>query len=301
MTADLAFHRDGIALNEAKEIQFRLQPELRFQDGRVPKLAEVLAGAKPGDVREAEAQIGSASADPALRGRTIRVTFTVHDLKMLRLPEVDAAFLRGIGFDSQEELTDALRGVLERRVHFQQRQAVRREILDQLMKEANFDLPADLVSRQEKSTLRRQVQEMRQGGMSDSEIRAREAEVRANAHESTLQSLKEFFLLSKIAEAEGLKVEDDDLEHEIAAIAARTDETPRRVRARIEKEGLAEGIASQILERKTIDRILEFVRYEEIPLQEERAVETLDQSAGLAVAEPEAEGGDAADSGATPE
>ena len=56
---------------------------------------------------------------------------------------------------------------------------------------------------------------------------------------------------------------------EIEAIAARTDESPRRVRARLEKEGLADALASQILERKAIDRILEYVTYEEVPLVEE--------------------------------
>ena len=116
ITADLRFHRDGQVLNEAKEIQFRLQPELRFQDGSVPDLAEALAGVKPGESREAEAKIGSGSADPNLRGQTIRVTFQVHDLKQLRLPEVDAAFLSTIGFDSADELREALREVLERRL-----------------------------------------------------------------------------------------------------------------------------------------------------------------------------------------
>lgn len=292
VTADLAFHKDGIQLNQAKEIQFRLQPELRFQDGTVPDLAGALVGARPGDVREADAQVGTSSPDPALRGQQIRVTITVHDLKTLRLPEVDQKFLDSIGFESETELRDALREVLERRVAFQQRQAVRRQIVDQLASETPFDLPADLVARQERSTLRRQVDEMRQAGMSEAEIRAREAEIRANAHESTLKSLKEFFLLSKIADAEDVKVEDEDVEMEILSIAQRTDETPRRVRARIEKEGLGEGLATQILERKTIDRILEFTKIEDTVHEVEKAVETLDETA-LPAYEPaaDAEGG----------
>ena len=93
ITADLQFHRDGQVLNEAKEIQFRLQPELRFQDGHVPDVAKALTGVRPGESRETDAKIGSGSADPSLRGQTIRVTFQVHDLKRLRMPEVDAAFL----------------------------------------------------------------------------------------------------------------------------------------------------------------------------------------------------------------
>ncbi len=282
ITADLAFHHDGRTYNEAKEIQFRLQPELRFQDGSVPGVDAVLVGVKPGETREADAKIGSSSPDPSLRGKTIRMTFQVLDLKTLRLPDLDAEFFKKTGFDDEADLRQALRGVLERRHDYQKRQAVRGEILDKLVAETPFDLPADLVSRQEKTTLRRLAMELRQGGLSDTDLRAREAELRANAHESTLKSLKEFFILAKIAEAEDIEVKDEDLEFEIDAIASRTEESPRRVRARVEKEGLADAMASQILERKTIDRILEFVKLEEIPMVEDREVETLDQAATTA-------------------
>jgi hypothetical protein len=117
-----------------------------------------------------------------------------------------------------------------------------------------------------------------------------EAEVRANAHETTLRSLKEFFVLARIAEAEGITVEDEDLEMELEALAERRGESVRRLRARAEKEGLADALATQILERKALDRILKSVEIEDIPLDEpEPVVETLDQSATPAVAEEPAE------------
>ncbi len=282
VTADLRFTKDGETLNEVKEIQFRLQPELRFQDGKVPNLEAALVGVKPGETREADALIGSSSPDPRLRGQTIKVEFIVNDLKTLRMPEVNDAFLNGIGFDSIKDLRSGLRGVLERRLEFQKRDGIRREILSELVGATPFDLPADLVSRQEKSTLRRQVHELQQSGLSANDIRAREAELRANAHESTLQSLKEFFLLAKIAEEEKIKVEEEDLEHEIEILASRSDESIRRIRARVEKEGLGDALASQILERKTIDRIIEFVKFEDVELVEDKPVETIDETAGLA-------------------
>ncbi len=71
LTADLKFHKDGTELNEAKEIQIRLQPELRFQDGHIPDLESVLKGVKPGETKEATAQIGSSSPDPRLRGQSV--------------------------------------------------------------------------------------------------------------------------------------------------------------------------------------------------------------------------------------
>jgi trigger factor len=290
LTADLTFFRpDGSHLNEVKEIQFRLQPELRFQDGQIPGIGAALQGIKPGEARDVDARLGSAVADPSLRGQTVRVRVLVHDLKKLRMPEVNPQFLATIGFESIGELRDAVRDALKRRYEAQQKQAVRRQILDHLIAATPFDLPSDLVSRQEKSTTSRLVGELRQEGFSDSDIRAREAEIRANAHEMTLRSLKEFFILARIADAEGIKVEDEDLELEIEALAARTDESVRRIRARVEKEGLGDALATQILERKALDHILKTVEIEDVPLDEpERAVETVDQTATPA-AEPELE------------
>lgn len=280
VVANLTFDKDGIRLNEVKEARFRLQPELRFQDGHIPGLDAALLGAKVGEFREAEAKIGSASPDPALRGQTVRVTLEILDLKMYRLPELDQSFLSSIGFESENELREILRSLVERRFAYQQREAVRRSLLDQLRAQTPFDLPADLVSRQEKSVLRNRVLELRESGLSDAQIRAREAEIRANAHEATEQMLQEFFILSRIADVEEVKVEDEDIELEIMAIAARTDESPRRVRSRLEKEGLLESLATQLLERKTIDRILEYATIEDVSLdREEPGVETIEQSA----------------------
>ena len=212
----------------------------------------------------------------------------MHDLKQIRLPEINPEFLSSIGFDNLEELRDAVREALKRQNESQQKQTIRRQILDALIAATPFDLPADLVSRQEKSTTDRLVMELRQEGFSDNDIRAREAEIRANAHEMTLRSLKEFFILARIAEAEGIKVEEEDFELEIEAMAARTDESVRRVRARVEKEGLGDALATQILERKALDHILKFVEIEDVHLDEvETDVETVDQSASPAV-EPDA-------------
>ncbi|MFO0891474.1 MAG: trigger factor [Isosphaeraceae bacterium] len=287
ITADLEFLRpDGSVLSHAKEIEFRLQPELRFQDGHIPEMGRGIEGAKPGDVREVEAKLGSSAADPGLRGQGVNVRVTVHDLKQVRLPEVNPAFLASIGFDSREELREAVQDALKRRHDAQQKQAIRRQVLDHLIGQTPFDLPSDLVARQEKSTISRLVMELRREGFSDNDIRAREAEIRANAHEITLRSLKEFFILARVAEDAGIKVEEEDIDLEIEALAARSDESTRRIRARIEKEGLGDSLATQILERKALDHILGYVETEDVALDEpETAVETVDQTASPAVAE----------------
>ena len=243
VTADLVFLRpDGVALNEVKETQFRLQPELRFQDGAIPNLGAVLVGARPGETRKAEAKLGTAARDPRLRGATITVEVRVHDLKQVRLPEINQAFLNSIEFESLSSLRAAVHDALKRRNQSQQRLALRQQVLDNLLRQTPFALPSELVTREEANTIRRLIRELRQEGMSDDDIRAREAEIRANAHESTLQSLKEFLLLAKIAETESITIDDSDLGVELEAIAERTGESVRRIRARLEKEGMTDDL-----------------------------------------------------------
>ncbi len=294
VTADLVFFRpDGSTLSEVKEIQFRLQPELRFRDGSIPRLGETLVGAKPGETRKGEANLGTSTGEVALRGATVPVEIRLHDLKQIRLPEINTSFLNSIGFLSLEELREAVQEALQRRAETQQRQSLRRQILDQLLEKTPFDLPADLVRREEQGTIRRLVADLRAEGIDDNEIRASEAAIRANAHESTLRSLKELLLLSRIAEAEDLEVDADDLEIEIESIAERTGESPRRIRSRLEKEGTLQQYSTQILERKVIDHILQLSHVEDdltAAATTEESVETVDHAAAEPDPNGEAEG-----------
>ncbi len=282
LTADLIFHYpDGRVMNQAKEIQFRLQSELRFQNGTIAQAGSALVGVKPGDTREVKATLGSAIDDPSLRGATIAVEVRVIDLKRLRVPELDQEFLNSVDLASVDELRDEVRTFLTHKLESEQRQAIRAQLLDAMLRETPFDLPADLVSREEKSTIETLVARLKQEGTTDREIRACAAQIRANAHESTRRALQEYLLLSRIADEESITVEEEDFALEIEAIAARTKESVRRVRARVEKEGGARSMATQILERKVIDRILEEADIEDVAVapREEASVETIDVAA----------------------
>ena len=74
---------------------------------------------------------------------------------------------------------------------------------------------------------------------------------------STALALKEHFVLQKIAEVEKIDINEDEINDEIERIADQDDESPRRVRARLEKEDLMETLAAQIIERKALNLILE--------------------------------------------
>ncbi len=84
-----------------------------------------------------------------------------------------------------------------------------------------------------------------------------EHELRQNSLASTKTALQEHFILERIAEDEEIDAEPGDYDTEIALIAFQSREPVRRVRARIEKQGLMDALRNQIIERKVIELIKE--------------------------------------------
>ncbi len=138
-----------------------------------------------------------------------------------------------------------------------------------------------MLQRQSHRELQRAVMELQRSGFSDEEIRAHENELRQNSAASTARALKEHFILERIAEEEKIDAAEEDYEAEIRLIAAQSGESPRRVRARLEKSGSMDVLRNQIIERKVIERILEHATFKEVPYELRRTdEEAIDQAAG---------------------
>ena len=64
-------------------------------------------------------------------------------------------------------------------------------------------------------------------------------------------------------------------------IAAQSEQTPRRMRARLEKEGMMDVLRNQIIERKVIELILSHAEFKEVPYSPEGIeAEAIDQGVG---------------------
>ena len=190
------------------------------------------------------------------------------DVKKQRLPDLTKEFLDRIGVESEEELRDDVRDILQRQVTYEQRQATRAQVLEKITESANWDLPEQLVRKQVENAMRRQILEMQQANFTKQEIRARENELRQRALTTTRQALKEHFVLDKIATKEEIEDNPGDIDGEIRLMALQSGESPRRVRARLVKSGLIENLEAQIRERKAVDFILERAKFKDVEMKQ---------------------------------
>jgi trigger factor len=282
LVADMTTRDGDRVISELKELRLRIEPRLAFKDAVAERFAEQTRGANPGDTRQVDITLSDAAAEKALQRRTLQATLAIHDVKSMRLPELTPEFLERFGVRSEEQLRERIRVVMERRLEYLQRQSAREQVLSQIASASSWELPQELLARQARKALARKVMEMRSSGMSEEEIRGRQRLLQQDVLRSTELALKEHFVLQKIAEVEKIDVDEDDINDEIERIAYQNDESPRRVRARFEKEDVLDALAAEIIERKALDLVLESAEYEDVPLgQKEEAapVATVEEQA----------------------
>jgi trigger factor len=269
IVADVVTRAGERVLSTLAEQQFRVDKQLAFKDGIASKFGAQVKGANTGDKRVVDIELSSAVADTSLRNKTVQATFDIKDVKTLRLPELTHDFLHTFGVHTPEQFRELLRVLLRRRLEYQQRQSAREQVLLHIAAAGSWELPEDLLVRQARKAMARRVMEMRSDGISEDEIAGRQRVLQQDVMQSTALALKEHFVLQKIAETEKIDVSEDDLNAEIERLAAQSEESPRRVRARLERDDLLDALAAEMIERKALDLVLETAEYEDVPLTSE--------------------------------
>jgi trigger factor len=279
LIADMTTRLGDQVLGSAKECTLRVDDTLAFKDGVAEQFGAQTKGAKVGDKRTVDITLSDSVAAAQLRGQTVEATLEIKEVKAMKLPELTHEFLHNFGVHTPEQLNEKVRGLLESRLEYQQRQSARDQVLGQIAASATWELPNDLLVRQARKSMARKVMEMREAGMSDEEIQGRQRLLQQDILRNTALALKEHFVLQKIAEVEKIDISDDEIDNEIETLADQSNQSPRRVRAQLEKDDLLDTLAAQIIERKTLDLILESAEYEDVPLDQESAVATVEQQA----------------------
>jgi trigger factor len=215
--------------------------------------------------------ISDEAAVEELRGKKVTMEVEIVEVKRFELPELTPAVIAELGaFESEEELRTAVRQQLENRLDYHRRQRVRQQVAEALTASADWELPPELLKRQSLRELERSILELRRSGFDDDSIRRYVNQLRQSVMASTARSLKEHFILERIAEEASIAETAADYDEEIRAIAAQTSESPRRVRANLEKRGLMDVLRNQIIERKTVSLIESEATFKDVPFEFEK-------------------------------
>ena len=257
ITADWELRTDEEQVASEKEDELAVRGK-RFGGVELEQdLAEALKDATSGDEHEIKGRILDEYPIEKWRGKDCIVQLTVKEIRRPELPALDEEFAESLDFDSVDELKESVRGHLAQEKERSVNLALERQMFDQLIEAAPFDLPEGVLKAQARNIMLRQQYRLRMRGMPEEEMEKHLEELRDASEEAAERNLKIFFILNRIADKEKLFVTENEVENHIAAMANAYHTTVPAMRRRIEQEGSLNELRAGMRENKVINLLME--------------------------------------------
>lgn len=234
---------------------------------QIDDLAAQLAGTKPGETKTIKVTAPGSHPAEKIRGKEVDLEVAVKDIKALDLAEIDDAFLESLGFDDQQQLLDELRAQMVERIDNDTKVAMHNQVRSHLLKTVNIELPAKLTQGQESRVINKRANELMMRGTPVEAIRANLDKLREGATDQAKNELKLFFTLGKYAEQHEIEVDESEVNGQIAQMAMMQQQRPEKMKQDMAKNGQLQDLWLSLRERKTLDKLLESVKIEEVEVK----------------------------------
>ena len=193
-----------------------------------------------------------------LRGRQVRYTVTVKDIRVRVLPNLDDELAKDLGeFDSLDALRERVRADLVAAGERDSEGAMRAELLRQLASRVTIDVPEALVTRDLDRRLEHFVSHLLSQRVDPRQANVDWERIRDEQRPAATDTVRSTLMLDEIATREAIEVTDADVEAEIVRQAEESGRTPSAVRAFIEKEGGLAQVATGLRREKAIALLVE--------------------------------------------
>jgi len=249
----------GIPESEAKldNTEIHVRPNGFVGAVPVPKLDEMLAGAKAGDKKTTTVEVPKTYFREEYQGRTMDVEIDIKEVKYLKPADIDEQFLQRYHVDSEQELRDHVRDNLQAQLESQVRTDMSEQIYQHLLSNTSFDLPVDIVARQAGTILQRQYINLLARGLSREQVDEQMDQLRAGSEEQARQQLKTFFIMDRVAEKYEIDVTDEEINGHIAQVAIQRGQRPEKLKEQMERDGSLAQFRLDIRQGKCIGKLLE--------------------------------------------
>lgn len=226
--------------------------------GNPPGFDEHLMGVVANDERQFSVTYKDDYEVAELAGATVDYQVVVKGLRRKEVPELTDAFAKDVSeVETLEALRDRIRHDLQHEAEHEADHKVRHDLLQNLAGRMRAPVPTALVDREIERRLEEFVRRLMDQGMDPMKAGIDWQEFRERQKGPSEETVKSTLVLDTIARLEHLTADEADIAAEIEKFAERTGRTALAVRARLEKEGGLDRIASGIRREKTVAWLIE--------------------------------------------
>jgi trigger factor len=236
---------------------------------------ENLRGANIGDHKDFDVKYPDDYPDPKLAGKNYHYAVEVLGIKNKKLPELNDEFVKDVSdVTTLDELKTKVRESLEAQRDHKHKDLLREKVLAAVVKIHDFPVPESLVEHQMDVRLERVVRSLAAQGVDPRAVNVDWVSLRKRQQERAADDVKAELIVDRIASAENIDVNDQELEHEIEHLASHSGESAQAFRARLTKQGALDRIKAKLRSDKTLDWLAQNSHISTVAARSETAAES---------------------------
>jgi len=236
----------------------------KTQNPLIPGTVEALIGSSKGDKKTVTVTIPDDFVYEEIVGKEAKYEIEIVQVKEKSLPELDDKFAKGFGAESMDKLREGVENDLKNELEYSKKKSIRNQCVDKLLGAVNCDLPETIVNEATRAAVHNIVQQNHERGVGKEIIEENKDKIYANAKTDAEVRVKANYILSKIAEKEGIKVTDQELSRQVAAMAAQQKVKPQKLAQQLKENGTIYQVQEEIMNAKVIDLLEEKAKVTEI-------------------------------------
>lgn len=259
ITLDFKGTVDGVAFQGGESKDYPLEVG---SNSFIPGFEEQLVGMKVGEEKDVNVTFPGEYHSEELKGKAAVFACKVNSIKKKVLPALDDEFAKKAStFQTLDELKADLRQKLEKSAASRAESNKREAALAKVCENAKVDIPAVMIENRVESMIQQMALNLESQGMKLEQYLQYAGmditKLRENYKASAENNVKLDLVLEAVAKAEGVKVEAEDLDKEIEAMAVSYGATPAQVKKIIAEQGRLLDLTNTVLRRKTAQMLVE--------------------------------------------
>ncbi|MCG3203434.1 MAG: Trigger factor [Elusimicrobia bacterium] len=252
---------DGKTIEGAKADNFLL--DMSAPQGIVG-LAEGLVGAKTGEEREIKVKFPEDSPSKDLAGKEAIFKVKLNAIKEKTVPALDDEFAKDLGLESLQKLKDRIRENLEAEQKRATADDLEKQVIDGLLENHIFQVPASMVESQIKHLIERQTNRMIQQGFSKEDLEKVLEKAKPEVQKQAEKDVRLAYILNAIAAAESIDATETEITTKIDDIVARSENKDKVSLEKALKSKFQDQIRSEIRESKLFTWLIDHAKIKDI-------------------------------------
>ncbi len=230
----------------------------------IPGFGPQLVGAVAGDKREVNIEFPADFVQPALAGKKAVYAVEIVEVKERILPEENDEFAKQYGAENLDKLKEGVRNDLANDLAMRQKRSIREQLAKGLLDKVACDLPEGLINTETREVVYSIVNENQRRGVPQEMIEAQKNEIFASANGTARERVKASFVFGRIAEKEGVKVEQADLIQRIQAMAMQYEMPADKLAKDLQSNNRINAVAEQVLHEKVLELLEKNASFEDV-------------------------------------